>query len=83
LTFVADAGARCGQTSSTPPTVLLVTSDTHRGELLGTTAGGLVRTPALDALAARGVVFLDAMSTSNATNPSHGGRRTGACASRR
>jgi arylsulfatase A-like enzyme len=57
--------------------VLLVTSDTHRGELLGTTAGGLVRTPALDALAARGVVFLDAMSTSNATNPSHAALMTG------
>ncbi len=77
LTLVADAGARIGEASASPATVLLITSDTHRGKLLGVTADGLVRTPALDALAARGVVFKDASSTSNATNPSHVALMTG------
>jgi len=50
--------------------VLLVTSDTHRADHIGAT-GGLVRTPALDALAARGVLFDDCFSSANNTNPSH------------
>ena len=77
LTLVADAGARVGTPAPSPSTVLLITSDPHRGELLGVTSDGLVRTPALDALAARGVVFEDASSTSNATNPSHVALMTG------
>ncbi|MEZ6017768.1 MAG: sulfatase [Planctomycetota bacterium] len=77
LACVADAGARVGAPLAAPPTVLLVTSDTHRGELLGLASSGLVRTPALDALARRGLVFTDAMSTSNATNPSHVALMTG------
>ena len=77
VTLVADAGARVGPAEPSPDTVLLITSDTHRGELLGVTSDGLVRTPALDALAARGVMFEDASSTSNATNPSHVALMTG------
>lgn len=77
FTFLADAGALVGRAHAVPPTVLLITSDTHRGELLGVTSGGLVRTPALDTLAARGLVFVDAMATSNSTNPSHVALMTG------
>ena len=77
FTFLGDAGALVGPADTMPPTVLLITSDTHRGELLGVTSGGLVRTPALDALAARGVYFADAMATSNSTNPSHVALMTG------
>jgi len=81
FTFVADVGAQLVSARirrpMPPPTVLLVTSDTHRGELLGATSGGLVRTPGLDALAARGLLFEDATATSNATNPSHVALMTG------
>ncbi|QDV06652.1 Sulfatase [Planctomycetes bacterium Poly30] len=77
IALVADAGALVGRGETPPSTVLLITSDTHRGELIGMTSGGLVRTPALDALGARGLVFLDAAATSNATNPSHVALMTG------
>ena len=60
------------------PTVLLVTSDTHRADHLGVASSeSEVRTPVLDALAARGVVFLDAFSASNVTVPSHAALLTG------
>ncbi|MEM1452223.1 MAG: sulfatase [Planctomycetota bacterium] len=75
--FVTNPGAIVGTPVESPRTVLLVTSDTHRGELIGAAAEGAVRTPALDALAGRGVVFLDATSTSNSTNPSHIALMTG------
>lgn len=51
-------------------TVLLVTSDTHRADRLGS-AGGHVQTPVLDALAARGLSFERAFSATNVTLPSH------------
>ncbi len=54
----------------TPPTVLLITSDTHRSDHMGY-SGGPVKTPNLDALAARGVTFQYAFSSTNITNPSH------------
>jgi len=58
------------------PTVLLVTSDTHRGDHLGQVSDR-VKTPHLDALAARGVFFSDATSSTNVTNPSHVAVMTG------
>ena len=58
--------------SEAPRTVLLVTSDTHRADHLGSAGAGVeVDTPALDELAARGVTFEDAWSASNTTVPSH------------
>ncbi|HJP01688.1 MAG TPA: sulfatase [Planctomycetota bacterium] len=61
-----------GLRSDSPPTVLLVTSDTHRADHLGAAGGGVeVETPALDALATRGVLFEDCFSATNVTNPSH------------
>jgi arylsulfatase A-like enzyme len=54
----------------TAPTVLLVTSDTHRADHLGA-AGGRTRTPVLDALAARGVLMERCFATTNVTLPSH------------
>jgi arylsulfatase A-like enzyme len=54
------------------PTVLLVTSDTHRGDHVAYAPGAApVQTPVLDALAARGVAFTDAWAPSNVTIPSH------------
>lgn len=58
--------------SARPLTVLLVTSDTHRADhFAGARSPADVRTPSLDALARRGVVFEDCYSTSNITIPSH------------
>jgi len=55
-----------------PRTVLLVTSDTHRADHLGKAELGVdVRTPTLDALAERGVLFEDCFASSNITIPSH------------
>lgn len=53
------------------PTVILITSDTHRADHLGVAGTNLVKTPALDALAARGVRFTDCLTATNVTNPSH------------
>ena len=61
-----------------PPTVLFITSDTHRRDHVGSSHSGVeVATPALDALAARGVYFEDCASTTNVTLPSHTAMLTG------
>jgi len=58
--------------------VLLVTSDTHRGDHLGLAGEGVdVETPHIDALAERGIYFEDCFSTTNITNPSHIALMTG------
>ena len=60
------------------PSVLLVTSDTHRADYLGAAESGVaVETPTLDALAGRGTLFTDAWSTTNVTSPSHVAVMTG------
>jgi len=60
------------------PTVLFVTSDTHRADHLGAAGSGVeVKTPAIDALAARGVLFEDAWASTNITSPSHTALMTG------
>lgn len=60
------------------PTVVLMSSDTHRADHLGSTAKGFrLRTPQLDRLAARGAQFLNCTSTANITNPSHMAMLTG------
>lgn len=54
------------------PTVVLITSDTHRAGYLGKAGLGVeVRTPNLDLLAASGVFFEDCFASSNITLPSH------------
>jgi arylsulfatase A-like enzyme len=54
------------------PTVLLITSDTHRADHVGFAAEGVsIATPVIDALAERGVVFEDCFAPVNVTNPSH------------
>ncbi len=58
--------------SAKAPTVLLITSDTHRADHLGVAfSRPMVDTPALNALAERGLYFTDCQSTTNVTNPSH------------
>ena len=52
--------------------VLLVTSDTHRADSIGAAGLGVaVQTPAIDALAARGILFENCWSMTNVTIPSH------------
>ncbi|MEM1448577.1 MAG: sulfatase [Planctomycetota bacterium] len=61
-----------------PPTVLLITSDTHRGDHLGAFGGSVdVATPTLDALADEGIVFTNCFAPTNVTNPSHMALMTG------
>ena len=63
---------------SEPKHVVLITSDTHRGDHLGVANSGVeIRTPFLDELAAEGVFFEDCMSTTNVTVPSHVAMMTG------
>jgi arylsulfatase A-like enzyme len=60
------------------PLVLLITSATHRADHLAAALGSVkVKTPALDALAARGVLFERAQATSCITLPSHTAMLTG------
>lgn len=54
-----------------PPNLLLVTLDTTRADRLGCYGAKNVATPYLDALAARGVVFDNAISPSPLTLPAH------------
>ncbi len=51
--------------------VILVTVDTLRADKIGCYGNGLVRTPTLDGLAARGVRFADCISQTPLTLPSH------------
>ena len=63
---------------SDPRHVVLITSDTHRGDHLGAADAGVeIRTPFLDELAKEGVFFEDCMSTTNITVPSHVAMMTG------
>jgi len=74
--WVADPRVLVSEPS--PATVLLVTSDTHRGDHVGAANRGVaVWTPELDALAARGVLFEDCWSTTEITLPSHVALLTG------
>jgi len=59
------------------PNVLLVTIDTLRADHVGAYGAEGVLTPTLDALAARGVLFEQAMATAPLTLPSHASLFTG------
>jgi arylsulfatase A-like enzyme/cytochrome c-type biogenesis protein CcmH/NrfG len=63
-----------------PLNVLLITIDTWRFDRLGCNRPGLVHTPHLDAMAARGVNFTRAFAHNPETLPSHANMMTGATA---
>lgn len=63
--------------SDSPRNVLLITLDTVRADRLGAYGYAQARTPHLDALAARGVRFDDAVAPSPITGPSHAAMFTG------
>jgi arylsulfatase A-like enzyme len=54
------------------PSVLLITSDTHRADHLGASGNRVdIQTPHLDAFAKRGLFFENCYTATNVTNPSH------------
>jgi arylsulfatase A-like enzyme len=68
----AVADVRVHVPSANAPSILLITSDTHRADHLGAANGGVdILTPNLDALAQRGVFFENCFTATNVTNPSH------------
>ena len=76
--FCALSEVSLQQLGEDPPTVLLITSDTHRADYVGfSNAGVEIRTPILDALAKSGLVFEDCATSTNVTNPSHVALMTG------
>jgi choline-sulfatase len=78
LFAVAAAAASLLLVGSRPrPSVLLVTIDTLRADRLGCYGYGAAATPALDALAARGVRFATAVAHTPLTAPSHASILTG------
>lgn len=76
--IVALANARVAPAVEAPPTVVLITSDTHRFDHLGSSSGAIeIETPFLDALAAQGTRFTGVHATTNVTLPSHATILTG------
>jgi arylsulfatase A-like enzyme len=67
---IIERGAPRSPAAPDARSVLLVTVDTLRADVLGS-YGGPVETPALDRIAQRGVQFLDAHSVAFGTAPSH------------
>ena len=60
------------------PAVVLVTSDTHRADHLGASGSNVgIDTPALDELAARGLLFENCFASIHITLPSHAAMFTG------
>jgi len=86
-TGFAAVAIACAGTSPAPTTaaagrpsnVLLITIDTLRADHVGAYGWGRARTPAIDALAARGVRFDRAFAASPITLPSHATLLTGLC----
>ncbi len=69
--------AACGGGEG-PTNILLVTLDTTRADVLSCYGGKPKTTPAIDALARRGVLFENAYSALNVTKPAHVSILTGA-----
>lgn len=71
----------CGERPA--PNVVLVSFDTMRADFLGAYGSSLGASPHLDAIAAEGVTFLSAISTSSWTRPAHFSILTGLYPDRR
>lgn len=72
---VHHGGPGTSDAAGAPRLVVLITSDTHRGDSVGYVGGP--RTPFLDALSEQGVRFTSAASVTSITNPSHASILTG------
>lgn len=71
------APARVEVGSAAPRNLVLVTIDTQRADRLGCYGYSKIKTPNLDALAQRGVLFENAIATAPLTAPSHASMFTG------
>lgn len=70
IVLIGDLAVRAKQAD--PKTVVLITSDTHRVDYIGSSLQTpRVETPAIDALARRGLQYGNAFTTTNVTSPSH------------
>jgi arylsulfatase A-like enzyme len=67
----------CGARTTQPPNLILITLDTLRADRLGAYGHERAATPSLDAIAARGVRFEDAIAQATTTPPSHASILTG------
>ncbi len=67
----------CHDSSSRKPNLIVITMDTTRADHLGCYGYKQIRTPNIDGLAARGVVFEEAFSAQPVTLPSHCSIMTG------
>jgi choline-sulfatase len=63
--------------SQRPPNILFISSDQHRHDYLGASGAGFMRTPNLDALAARGVRFTQCCTNAPVCTPARVGLATG------
>src|SRR5262249_40649086 len=69
--LVAACGFACRKDACPPPALLVVPVDTLRSDRVGAYGARDVKTPSIDALAARGVLFEEALSSTPLTLPSH------------
>ncbi len=79
VTLIVNMTARAARltTAEPRPNVILISLDTVRADRLGGYGNPRARTPALDLLAANGVLFEEAISNASWTLPSHGAMLTG------
>ena len=56
--------------ASSPPNIVLIVSDDHGTDALGSYGNPIIKTPVLDALAADGTIFTDANCTTASCSPS-------------
>jgi arylsulfatase A-like enzyme len=82
LAGLAGALGGCAETPRTPPNAILVSIDTLRPDFLSCYGHPRPTSPALDALAARGVRFTDVTAAAPWTLPSHASMLTGLYPSR-
>ena len=68
---------RCGASEANKPNLLLITIDTLRADRLGAYGRSTARTPNLDALAAKSLLFEQAICSAPLTLPSHTSLMTG------
>jgi len=73
----SNAAARRGNAPPRAPNLLLISIDTLRADALGCYGGRAARTPAVDGLARRGVLFERAFAHAPLTLPSHASILTG------
>jgi arylsulfatase A-like enzyme len=71
------ASGRAGAQEPRRPNIVFFLSDDHRGDLLGCAGHPILKTPVIDALAARGVRFANAYVTSPMCVPSRTSLMTG------